>query len=331
MREPVFVVTGATGFVGRRLCAALQPHGHVRAVLRRPADGPWDDAVMVDLAQAAPPDEALAGASAVFHLAGKAHARDERGPRDGEHRALTVDGTRRLLDACSRAAVARFVFASSVKAMGEESDHPLDESAPASPCSAYGESKLAAERLVLDGSSVAHAVVLRLPLVYGPGQKGNLARMLDGVSRRRFPPPPRVANRRTMIHVDDVARAAVLASQRSEAAGRVLIVGDGRAYSTREIYEWIAHELGLRTPAWGVPLAAFRMLAVAGDALARVRGRRWLFDTDAFEKLFGSAVYDTSAARKVLGFVPEWDLRRALPAIIDEFQRSQAAAGVPAR
>lgn len=316
MAERVFLVTGASGFIGGALCRHLQTMGRVRALVRRAARGPWHEAVVADLAVAGPPPAALSGVDAVFHLAGKAHALDER--EESGHREVTVDGTRRLLDACRLAGVPRFLFVSSVKAMGEGGEVALDEASASPPRSEYGKSKRAAEELVLRGGYVAHATVLRLPLVYGPGHKGNLARMIDEVERGRFPPLPRVANRRSMVHVDDVVRAALLSVDCPAAAGRVFIVCDGRGYSTREIYEWTCAALGVEPPAWSVPRVALRAFARVGDVVGRVRGRRWKFDSDAYEKLFGSALYDGSAARDVLGFVPAWDLPRALPAMVAE-------------
>lgn len=324
MAERVFLVTGARGFIGGALCRHLRTVGRVRALLRGAASGPWHEAVVADLAVAGPPPEALAGVDAVFHFAGNAHALDEH---DGSgHHDVTVVGTRRLLDACRIARVPRFVFASSVKAMGEGGDAVLDESSASPPTTEYGRCKRAAEELVLRGGYVAHATVLRLPLVYGPGHKGNLARMIDEVARGRFPPVPRVKNRRSMVHVDDVVRAAVLAVDHPAAAGRVFIVCDGRSYSTREIYESTCAALGVKPPAWTVPAFALRAVARFGDAVGRVRGRRWRFDSGAYDKLFGSALYDGSAARDVLGFVPAWDLERALPALVAERQGGAAAS-----
>jgi nucleoside-diphosphate-sugar epimerase len=325
--ERVFFVTGARGFLGGALCRHLMTVGRVRALLRSASSGPWHEAVVADLSLAGPPPEALSGVDAVFHFAGKAHALDER--EGSGHHDVTVEGTRRLLEACRLARVPRLVFASSVKAMGEGGETALDESSASPPTTDYGRSKRAAEELVLRGGYVPHATVLRLPLVYGPGHKGNLARMIDQVERGRFPPVPRVANRRSMVHVDDVVRAAMLALDHPGAAGRVFIVCDGRSYSTRMIYEWICAALGVEPPAWAVPSFAWRALARVGDVVGRVRGRRWRFDSDAYDKLFGSALYDGSAARDVLGFVPAWDLERALPAMVAERRGGRAAPPGP--
>lgn len=331
MNERAYLVTGASGFIGRALCRRLSAMGRVRAVLRAPATGPWHDSVIADLAVAGPDPDALSRVDAVFHFAGKAHALDEIGG-GAEHRAITVDGTRRLLEACRLARVPRILFASSVKAMGEGGE-VVDESHACAPRSEYGRAKRDAEELVLRGGYVAHATVLRLPLVYGPGQRGNLARMIEAIDRGRFPPVPRVANRRSMIHVDDVASAALLAIENPRAAGRAFIVTDGGSYSTRQIYELVCESLGVEPPAWTVPRFGLAVLARVGDVVGRLRGRRVGFDSEAYDKLLGSAVYDDSAAREVLGFAPAWDLRRALPEMVEAYQGRRAASrgssGVP--
>jgi UDP-glucose 4-epimerase len=321
------LVTGASGFVGEALCRRLRALGRIRALGRHAQNGPWDDFVACDLAADRSDDalvRALDGVDVVFHLAAKAHDVEERSGADSAHRRVTVDGTRRLLEACRAAGVGRLVYVSSVKAMGEGGAERVDESFAARPTTEYGRCKREAEDLVLRGGYVAHATVLRLPMVYGPGHKGNLARMIEAVDRGRFPPPPRVKNRRSMIHVDDVALAAVLASGCAAASGRVFIVTDGREYSTREMYEWMCACLGKDIPAWSVPLPLLWALALLGDAIGGVRGKRWRFDSAAYEKLFGSAVYDASAARDVLGFQPAWDLARALPDMVEAYRRDRA-------
>ena len=94
------------------------------------------------------------------------------------------------------------------------------------PDTPYGRSKLAAEELVLHGGYVPEPVVLRLCMVYGPQAKGNIEKMIEAVRRNRFPPLPEMGNRRSMVHVQDVVQAAVLAGTHPAAVGQ--------AYSTRE-------------------------------------------------------------------------------------------------
>jgi len=186
------LVTGATGFIGRRLCAVLKQHGsHVRALGRGERDGLWNRFIRADLAQGVPAD-ALHDVDTVFHLAGKAHALSETSQDEAEYFRINTEGTRRLLEVAGEAGVRRFVFFSSVKAMGEGGDACLDESAACCPETPYGKSKLAAEHLVLNGGYVPEPVVLRLSMVYGPTRKGNLPRMIEAVARGRFLPLPEI-------------------------------------------------------------------------------------------------------------------------------------------
>jgi nucleoside-diphosphate-sugar epimerase len=319
------LVSGATGFIGRALCERLRQAGvRVRALSRRATagDGPWDEAVAADLTEPLPPGT-MEGVDRVFHLAGKAHALSELDDRGDEFERLNVEGTRRLVEAATLAGVERFVFFSSVKAMGESTTRETDESEPPRPLTAYGRSKLEAERLLLEfsRSEGRHGSILRLPLVYGVGHKGNLYRMIAAIDRGRFPPLPPTGNLRSMAHVDNVVAAALLAAARPEARGETFIVTDGRDYSTRELYEAICKGLGRVVPSWNVPLVALKAAGRAGDLVGRLRGRRFLLDSDAVQKLVGSASYSSARIARVLGYRPESTFPDALPAILEWYRR----------
>lgn len=312
------LVTGANGFIGRRLCAALAPNVRVRALLRGNADGPWHEAVTADMT-AGTDDDVTRGIDTIFHLAARTHATDEVDADESLYRAINVDATRALLESAKRSGVARMVFTSSVKALGEGGDDVIDDDTAPAPASAYGRTKLAAERLVLEGGFTPEAVVLRPCLVYGPGVKGNILRMIEAINAGRFPPVPQTGNRRSMVHADDVVTAMIAAAASPGAVGRAFIVSDGRYYSTRDIYESICR--GLERPVRsGLPRGVFRALALAGDAAAAVSRRRAPFDGEAYGKLFGSAAYDGRALWNTLNLAPEWTLERALPAIIASWQ-----------
>ncbi|HET6348622.1 MAG TPA: NAD-dependent epimerase/dehydratase family protein, partial [Candidatus Krumholzibacteria bacterium] len=169
-----------------------------------------------------------------------------------------------------------------------------------------------AEQVVWD-AGVAEAVVLRIALVYGPGVGGNLRSMLDAIDRRRFPPPPPVPNRRSMIHVDDVVRVMIAAGERVGVAGHTLVVSDGVPYSTRAVYEAMVRALGRSVPAWWMPVPCWRMLARTGDAVRVLTGRRAPFDSDAYRKLFGSAWYQPSNLQAELGIAMSRTLADAVP------------------
>jgi nucleoside-diphosphate-sugar epimerase len=302
-----FVVTGASGFIGRRLCEALRERGRVVALLRDSSQkGPWDEVVVADIGRDEIPSASFAGAAAVFHLAGRAHAVTQRAADVALYTRVNVNGTRRVIDSARVSGVRRFVLASSVKALGEADDDPT--------LSPYGRSKRDAEDIVM--RTMAEPVVLRLSLVYGPGVEGNLGGMLRAVRSYRFPPPPRVSNRRAMVHVDDVVRAFIAAAEYPPAAGKALVIGDGIEYSTRDIYDAMNAALGRPSPAWSLPVSCWRALATAGDALGAVMKRRAPFDSEAYRKLFGSAWYEPGDMGSVLGVVPRLTLEDALPGMV---------------
>lgn len=327
------LVTGATGFIGRALCAKLQSGGaEVRALARHPLDGPWARMIVADVGAESLPHEALQDVDVVFHLAGKVHAIAEPAGDDAEYVRANVDGTRNVLEASAKAKVQSFILISSVKAGGEGSDVCLDEAMEDNPETPYGRTKLEAERLVFKYAREhkMHAVVLRLPLVYGPGHKGNLERMLEAVASRRFPPLPEFGNQRSMVHVEDVAEAAILVAERPDANVQTYIVTDDRPYSTRELYALMRVALGRRKPRLSIPIKALRTAARFGDMLGRIRGRRSFFDSDALEKLASSAWYSSRKIETELGFKPAYDLEKALPEMVAEFRGRARRKSQPA-
>ena len=308
-------VSGATGFIGQHLCRALSESGiRVRALGRsHPSfDCDFTHWKLTDDLSA----EALAGVDTVFHLAGRAHALAETSQDEKEYFTLNTEGTRRLLEAAKLAGVRRFVFISSVKAMSDDGSHCQNETDACHPTTPYGRSKLAAEKLVLEGGYVPHPVVIRPAMVYGNTAKGNLPKMIQAIRRGRFPPLPPVSNRRSMVHVEDVVRAAMLCADRPEAAGQIYIVTDGQDYSTRQIYEWICEALHRPVPNWHLPLSVLKLLAYTGDLIGTLFGRRFIFDSDALEKLISSACYSSSKVERELGYTPAHHLQDSLPGII---------------
>ncbi len=325
------LVTGAGGFIGRHLVARLRHDGHaVRALVREAGHaGDWPagvDVVAGDVGDPQAMKAVAAGCETVFHLAGKAHALTEVRGDEEAYRAVNTDGTRHVLEGAASGGARRFVLFSSVKAMGEGGSRCLDETFDGPPETPYGRSKLEAERLVWEIGKRAglHVACLRLPLVYGPGNKGNLYKMVAAIDRGLFPPLPEVGNRRSMVHVLDVVRAALLAADQPAANGQCYIVTDGRGYSTRELYELICRALDRPVPAWRVPLWTLRFLGGAGDAIGRVRGRRFVFDSDALEKLIGSAWYSSEKISRELGYRPGMTFPGALPELVTWYRKGRA-------
>jgi UDP-glucose 4-epimerase len=328
------LVTGGTGFIGRHLVAELMRRGEKVTVLTRDAQkgrALWTSGPIefrsADLANPASLSDACRGIEVIFHLAGHAQpAHEEDALAAGQHQVVTVDGTRALLNDALCHGVRRLVYASSVKAMGEGSDACLDETSPSEPLTAYGRSRRVAESMLLDAarnSKSFRATIIRLPLVYGRGNQGNLARMAAAIERGLFPPLPKMGNRRSMVWVGDAVQALLLAADKPEAKNQIYLVTDGKEYSTDRVYCDIRAALGKPPARWTVPKPVLGALARVGDAIGRVRHRPWVFDSVAYQKLAGSACYRSDKIQRELGFRPSRTLGDELPGIIDGYRRDR--------
>jgi UDP-glucose 4-epimerase len=296
--QPI-LVTGANGFLGRAVCADLQRRGLAWRTAVRAADaersGPQPThgtAVVGELGPDVDWRPALHGACAVIHLAGAAHAAAVADP--AALMRVNSDASRALAVQARAAGVARFVLASSVKAMGEKTPpgRPWNEDSACAPADAYGCSKLAAESAVRD--EFAGAVVLRLPLVYGPGVRANLRRLMLAVLHRRLLPFASLRNRRSLIGRANAADALILAAMHPGAAGGTFLLRDAD-WSTPELLREIGEGLGVAPRLIALPEILLRLSPVARPAL---------------RKMTGSLLADDARIRSQLGWSPLREPRR---------------------
>ncbi len=325
------LVTGGSGFIGSRLIKAIGKKTPVSVLSRNetlPAIQGYEgviDVIQGDLAvHESMPERMFENVDSVIHLASYVHKNKDK-EVDENHFTITEDGTRYLIRKAVEAGVKKFVYVSSVKAMGENTDTIADEKTGCKPESPYGISKLTAEKLVLELGKEhgVHVCVLRLPMVYGEGNKGNLPKMIAQIDRRRFPPLPQTHNKRSMVHVDDVVQAILLSITREEANGNVYIVTDGNSYSTYQIYAEIVKSLKGKIPFLKVPVIVFRILSKLGDQIGKMSGRPFLFNSDVFRKLFDSAYYSSDKIQRELGYKPSRTFYSALPDMIEEYRKCQ--------
>jgi nucleoside-diphosphate-sugar epimerase len=281
----VDLITGAEGFIGGRLFQCGD-----RTLVRRA--GLIPTAVTGDLLNPSSLEVACRGISTVFHCAGYAHA--NASSNSNVHWRVNYEGTLNLLNAAGRAGVRCFVFLSSVKAMADPGDDCADEDLHGPPLTPYGLAKRAAEAAVLDcGSKFGmHVVILRLAMVYGRGGRGNLERMARAIQSGWFPPLPKIRNKRSLVHVQDVCEVMRLVASRPEADGKTYIVSDPQPYSSREIYEAINTALGFSTsPKYAVPVG---LLRAVGCVNRRAR--------EIIDRLLGSAFYSPDRIERELGW-----------------------------
>ncbi len=311
------LVTGGTGFIGRCLVSRLKEHRCIVRVLCRGEsatdEGDGVETVIGDVQDAHTVRAAMDGVEAVFHLAAWNGAPKARVSLE-ELSRINVEGTRNVVAAAAAVGVERFVHFSSVKVLGETTD---DRNYSTAAASTYAKSRLEAEQLVMDvaGISPFRVCCLRLPLVWGPGHRGNLYRMLAAIDRAKFPPLPAVSNRRSLVHVEDVVQAALLAASHPAASGKTYIVTDGGGYSGTKLYELLSGALGRETSSWRVPLSVLRAVALVGDAAALVYPNV-AFNSAVLAKLTASAYYEDRRLWDELGYLPTVSLEVGLPGFI---------------
>jgi nucleoside-diphosphate-sugar epimerase len=298
------LVTGANGFVGRALCEALVTSGRqVRRAVRAARPGDSGAIAVGDIGGATDWSAALEGAGRVVHLAARTHVLHETaGDPLVEYRRVNVEGTLRLAQQAARSGVRRLVFLSSVKVNGETTKRPFSENDAPRPEDAYGVSKWETEQALVRAVAETglEAVVLRPPLVYGPGVKGNFLRLMNLVARGLPLPLASIANRRSLIYIGNLVDAISGAIDLPRAAGRTYLVSDGEDVSTPDLARAIARALGVRARLLPCPLTVMKLGAtLAGKSAVLAR-------------LTGSLQVDGSAIRRELDWQPRFSLAQGL-------------------
>ncbi len=322
MSEPVsrVLVTGAAGFVGAALVERLNADGKfgVHAAVRE-IRLPFPPGVTVHrhLEVAAVTDWApcLMGIDCIVHAAARVHVMQD-GAADPltEFRKVNVEGTLRLARQAASAGVRRFVYLSSIKVNGESTEpgKPFVEADQPAPRDPYGVSKLEAElglKAVSRGTGM-EVVILRPPLVYGPGVGGNFIRLMHLVDRRFPLPLGSVSNRRSLIFLGNLVEAIEACLTRPAAAGETYLVSDEPAVSTPELIEGIGRALGCAPRLLPFPPALLQWMA------------RLLGKSKEFDRLLGSLEIDNSAIRKDLDWRPSKSMQEGLQMTADWYLAS---------
>lgn len=303
------LVTGASGFVGRALCSSLLARGHeVRAAVRSadsiPSFAGLDVVAVGEVFGQTDWSEALAGVDCVIHCAARAHVMNETEAGALEaYRPVNVAGTRRLAERAAALGVRRLVFLSSIKVNGESTDGlsgpfgsrndegGLDAPAPEDP---YGVSKWEAEQALwkVSAQTRMEAVVVRSPLVYGPGVKGNLMRLLRWVLRGVPLLLGAVDNKRSLVALSNLGDLLLRCIEHPAAVGRTFLASDGHDLSTPQLIRLMAE--GMNRPARLVPVPV--TLLRAGGSILGKRGE--------IDRLVCSLQVDSRYTQKQLGWTP---------------------------
>ena len=297
------LVTGATGFIGSRLLAAQKASPNsfrVRAVARRPCAVPasnvqWSEISGID----GETDwiNALSSIDVVIHLAARVHVMEDASVDPlAEYRLVNVRGTLNLARQAAAAGVRRFIFLSSIKVNGEETapGEFFSENSKPNPLDPYGISKHEAEEglKAICSQTGMEYVIIRPPLIYGPGVKANYLRLVHAV-QKGFPLPfGCINNKRSMLALDNLIDFIVLVANDPCAANQTFLLSDGQDLSSKELVTKIALALGLAPRVLPVPTILLKFLGV-------MLGR-----SAAVDRLLGSLRIDSSKARDLLGWAP---------------------------
>ncbi len=314
--ERIVLVTGATGAVGPRVVSALMEAGcSVRTLsLDAPPTSAWPDGVDVrlgDVTDMATVQRAMQGVDAVVHLAALVHIVNPLPELREKYERINVGGTAMVADMAVQAGVKRMVLASTIAVYGPSGGRVLDEGSNAFPDTFYGQTKLAAEKIVLnarraDGQPLG--TVLRFGAVYGSRIKGNYRRLLQTLARGRFIAVGNGSNRRTLIYDKDLARAAVLAVSHSAAAGQVFNVTDGRFHTMKEIVAAMSLALGRTPPRYSLPARPVRWAAGLVEETARLMGCQSPIVRATIDKYTEDIAVSGDKIHHLLGFNPQYDL-----------------------
>jgi predicted dehydrogenase/nucleoside-diphosphate-sugar epimerase len=318
--EPVdALVTGANGFLGRRVVAALRARGQrVRVLVRSPSAAlaalPDLQVVVGDLGDPRIVGHAVAGARTVYHV-GAAMRGDAR-----EFEAGTVWGTRNVIDACLRHGPARLVYVSSLSVLDHAGRNPAVAVTEASAYEprpddrgAYTQTKLAAERMVVEAirEHGLPAVILRPGQIVGPGAERVTPNGTLAIAGRWIAVGPRTQTL-PLVYVDDVVDGLLLAAESPAATGRVFNLVDPHTVTQGEYLDRLKARLGGELRLLRLPAGVFLALAAGVELLGRMLGRSVPLTRYRARSLRPLANFDTSAAHGTLGWVPRTGLRRGL-------------------
>ena len=307
-------VTGATGCIGSALVSRLANNGWRVVALVRDRNRasflnelPNLELVEGELAESEKLILAMRDCQTVFHLAAKVHVAP--GTTAAEFERDNVVGTRNVVAAALKNRVERFVQFSTVAVYGERDEVPDENSLP-TPTNDYGKSKLEAERIALAASELK-TTVLRLPVVYGQRDRGNVARLIEAIRRNRYFIVGDGQNLKSMVAVENVVDAALLVADDPRAIGQTFIVTDERPYSQMEIAATIAELIGKR-PSAKLPRWPLLLAGRAADVVSKLIGIELPLSSDRVRKLSSNTVFSAAKIERELGFKPRVALREGL-------------------
>lgn len=314
-----------------------QPEDGGRTLLRqgategrrqRTGDDRWPSNVETrigDVTDPAAVQSAMQGVDAVVHLAALLHIVNPPPALRAKYERINVGGTATVVEAAVKAGVRRVVLASTIAVYGPSNGQILNEDSVPHPDTFYAQTKLAAEKIVLnakcaDGQPVG--TVLRFGAVYGARIKGNYQRLLQSLARGRFMPLGAGRNRRTLVYDKDVARAVAMVVQHPTAAGKIYNVTDGQFHTLNEIITTICVALERKPPIFSIPVGPVRALVDMLETAMQLIGLCSSINRATIDKYTEDIAVEGQRIQNELGFVPQYNLNTGWRESIREMRES---------
>lgn len=320
-RSPVkpakVLVTGGTGFIGKEIVAAYRARGVAAIGVARRADGSAGS-VAGDVSDPSPWAHHLDGCDIVYHTAAVVSLVEKRDIAW----AINVRGTQRLIDEAAKRGVKRFVYMSSVAAMGFETPEGADETWPLMPNgNSYTDSKIAAEHATLaaHASGKIDVTIVRPSDVYGV-ESAWVREPLKMMQTRQFMLPNDGEGHFSPIHVSDLVAGTILAGEHPAAAGEIFILANG-GVTTKEFFSYHWRWLGREGSPPALSARLLKSIAAAGGGLARAIGAKTELGSGAIAILSRPGGYSTKKAQTILGFSPKVKLADGMAEVEAELRR----------
>jgi len=303
------IVTGANGFIGKNLCEVLSNSGRsVIKVVRKKNEDYSLSQHICELGENLIPDYLFDGVETVFHLAGITN--DENTfKNEKDFFNINVAASEQIALTAAARGVKKFIFISSVKAGGKPIPNKcMTEKNQGLPDGIYGKSKREAEIKLMEiaKKSKMNVSIVRPAVVYGPGVKGNLKKMAEGIKKGWFPPLPEIGNRKSMIHVSDLVDLLLIVEKNHLSNGEIFIATDGNNYSSNQIYNAIRKSLGRNTIDWNIPKIIFLIMAKFGDLLNIFIA--FPFDSKRYQKLLGDECFSSKKIQRMFNFQANYSI-----------------------
>jgi nucleoside-diphosphate-sugar epimerase len=312
-------VTGASGFIGKKLCDCLEKRGHyVKRLVRETTCGNGNYFFVGDVLQNTDWNPVLDGVDVVIHLVARVHRMNDKvNDKLDEYRKLNTHVTESLAKSAVTQGVKRFIFLSSIKVNGEytgsgrqiyftESDSPV-------PCDPYAISKYEAEQVLrtIEKNSDMSVVIIRPPLVYGPGVKANFLKLLSWVKNGVPIPLKKVKNKRSFVNVFNLVDLISTCVDHPQAAGNTFLVSDGKDLSIAELLQCMSNAMNKPSRLFSVPLWMLNILA-------GITGKK-----QEYRRLCGSLQVDISKSKRDLGWTPPIQVEEGVMQTVDWYLKTQ--------